>query len=911
MDKQPQDFVFAFGDDIGDASPSELLGGKGAGLSEMTRLGISVPPGFTISTNACRVFSGSGSLPPDLERQVREGVRRLEETIGKRLGDPSEPLLVSVRSGAARSMPGMMDTILNLGLNDETVEGLAHASQDRRFAFDAYRRLVEMYGDVVLGVERKHFDACLTETKRSLGNEAMPDHEVPAATLETLVGHFKTVVREHAKTEFPSDVEQQLWGAIEAVFRSWENPRARRYRRMQEIPDTLGTAVNVQSMVFGNLGPTSGSGVCFTRNPSNGSRMLYGEFLANAQGEDVVAGIRTPKPLAAQAAAPGKEAESLERAMPDAYETIAQLSTRLEGHFKDLQDIEFTIERGKVFVLQTRNGKRAAHAAVKIAVDMVDEGVITPEEALLRVEPETLEQLLHARIPGPDSLARRGIHPIARGLPASPGAAIGRIVLDADEAERLAGEGTAVILVRRETSPEDIHGMKAAAGIVTATGGMTSHAAVVARGLGKPCIAGSTDLTVDYESGTVTTRDPSTSVTLHPGDVITLDGASGCLYRGELDVEAAAKVPEFERLMEWADDRRRLRVRANADTPRGARTARAYGAEGIGLCRTEHMFFADDRLEAVRCMVLADDESKREHWLANIAPMQRGDFVEIFKAMDGLPVTVRLLDWPLHEFLPRERKDYERVARALGESVEVVEQRARSLAEVNPMLGHRGVRLGLTTPAIYRMQVRAIAEAALLAQSEGAVVKPEIMIPVVAVGAELREMIARVRATLAEVEGAAALEIPVGTMIELPRACLVAAELAQAADFFSFGTNDLTQTTFGISRDDAGTFLSRYIGDSPSILPTDPFARLDVAGVGALVHFAVDAGRAACPGLKTGICGEHGGDPRSIAFAERIGLDYLSCSPPRLPVARLAAAQAILNREEEFARTEFVDRARA
>jgi pyruvate,orthophosphate dikinase len=890
-------YVYAFGEDIGSRAPKELLGGKGAGLFEMTRLGIPVPPGFTITTEASTHYARTGEPPPGLAEEVDAALEALEAAIGKRFGDPANPLLVSVRSGARASMPGMMDTILNLGLNDDTVAGLASASGDKRFALDAYRRLIEMYGDVVQQVDREHYDAALTAQKRALGEQTMADHELNVPALEKVVSEFQRITAEKTGAGFLQDVREQLWGAIAAVFRSWGNPRARRYRRMQDIPDDWGTAVNVQAMVFGNMGFDSGSGVCFTRNPSNGEKVLYGEFLPNAQGEDVVAGIRTPEPITARASVPGREDKSLERSMPRAFAEIVAFAERLERHFRDVQDIEFTIERDRVFVLQTRNAKRAPQAAVKIAVDLVEEGLLDEKRALLTVDPEALEQLLHDRLPAPDVLAKRGIQPIASGLPASPGAAIGSIVLDADEAEEAAKEGKAVILVRRETSPEDIHGMKAAAGILTATGGMTSHAAVVARGLGKCCVAGVASLTVDYEARTIAVRTESGAlISMKPGDKITLDGTAGRLYQGELEVEPAATVPELDALLGWADRYRRLDVRANADTPRGAKQAFAYGARGIGLCRTEHMFFADERLEAVRCMVLSD-EADRERWVGTIEPMQRGDFVEIFRAMGGHPVTIRLLDWPLHEFLPRETRELESVARALGLSVADVRTRALALHEVNPMLGHRGVRVGITAPTIYRMQVRAILGAALEVTESGTAVQPEIMIPVVALASELRAAVDLVRAEAEAMLAGKTLPYQVGTMIELPRACLVADELAQVAEFFSFGTNDLTQTTFGISRDDAGRFLPQYLGDSRGLLPSDPFVRLDERGVGELIQIAVERGRKTRADLKLGICGEHGGNPASIGFAEKLGLSYVSCSPPRLPVARLAAAQAAIRLE--------------
>ncbi|MBO6938737.1 MAG: pyruvate, phosphate dikinase [Deltaproteobacteria bacterium] len=894
--------VYLFDDDLGAAyaepqAQKDLLGGKGAGLMVMRRLGIPVPPGFTITTEVCNHFrTHDQSFPDGLEDQVREALKSVEAEVERGFGDAKNPLLVSVRSGARKSMPGMMDTILNLGLTDETVEGLAEGSGDRRFAFDAYRRLLQMYGDVVLGVDHSSFEQVLGDLKRELGSGRMLDSEIPTDGLEELVKRYKKLIASEGSTPFPQDVWGQLWGAVGAVFESWDNQRAIRYRRMQGFSDDWGTACNVQAMVFGNMGETSGSGVCFTRNPSTGEKMLYGEYLPNAQGEDVVAGIRTPLNITAKGAPIGREDETLERKMPEVFQTIVELCAKLEAHYGDMQDVELTVERGKAWVLQTRTGKRAAHAAVRIAKELVDEGVLTREQALMNVDASMLDQLLHARLPTPEELEKNGVLPVASGLPASPGAATGKIVFDADHAEEAAKNGEEVILVRRETSPEDIHGMKAAQGIVTATGGMTSHAAVVARGLGKCCVAGCSDLQVDYDKQQVIARrDGGDAVTFNAGDVITLDGTHGKVYGGALDVVAAAKVPELETLMEWADEVRTLRVRANADTPRSARLARSYGAEGIGLCRTEHMFFADERLEAVRCVVLASSAEKRQQWLARVEPMQQQDFAKIFKAMDGLPVTVRLLDWPLHEFLPREEKEYQAVADALLEDVSAVKARSRQMHEVNPMLGHRAVRVGLTMPAIYEMQVRALIQAALDVSAAGVAVHPEIMIPVVGIGGELarmRKLVDDTAKALFEKAGRS-VEYHVGTMIELPRACLVAGELAESAEFFSFGTNDLTQTTFGISRDDAGRFLPTYI-DELQILKADPFARLDESGVGELVAIACERGRAQRPDIKLGLCGEHGGDPPSIDFCHRTGLAYVSCSPPRLPIARLAAAQAAL-----------------
>ncbi|MFW6066718.1 MAG: pyruvate, phosphate dikinase [Myxococcota bacterium] len=894
-------YVYRFDEAPPTSEPKRLLGGKGAGLNAMTRIGVPVPPGFTITTEISTHFRAHASAFPDgLEDEVVDALRWVERRMGRTFGDHGEPLLVSVRSGAAVSMPGMMDTILNLGLNDHTVEGLADASGDRRFAFDAYRRLIQMYGDVVLGVEHASYEEAFAQLKDEHGDRTMPDSRVPAEALGELVEEYKQITEREGAAAFPQDVRAQLWGAVRAVFQSWDNPRARRYRRMQNIPDDIGTACNVQAMVFGNMGDDSGSGVAFTRNPSTGEKILYGEYLSNAQGEDVVAGIRTPLSLTAESAPPGREEESLERQAPEVFRQIRDHCANLERTFRDMQDIEFTVERGQPFILQTRDGKRTTHAAVRVAVDMVEEGLIERDEAVLRVDPEGLDQLLHPRLPTPDELAARGVHSIATGLPASPGAATGRIVFDADEAERCAADGREVVLVRRETSPEDIHGMKAAEGILTATGGMTSHAAVVARGLGKCCVAGAAALHVDYANKTLSVRvereGQDVAVELAEGDVITLDGTHGRVYQGEVEAQPAASMPQFDVLMEWADAARRMRVRANADSPRGARSARGYGAEGIGLCRTEHMFFAEERLLAVRCLALAESQEVRRRWLAELEPMQRRDFVAIFRAMEGLPVTIRLLDWPLHEFLPREDRELGVVAEALGIPVDEARARARDLTETNPMLGRRGVRLGLLLPEIYRMQARAILEAALACTEEGLSIHPEIMIPVVSMASELAAMRAIVDEVARDTGAGADYELAyrVGTMVEVPRACLVADRLAEHAAFFSFGTNDLTQTVYGISRDDAGRFLPAYLEDPRGLLSRDPFAHLDPDGVGRLVEQACHAGRRTRPELGLGLCGEHGGDPSSIAVCERLGLDYVSCSPPRLPVARLAAAQAAL-----------------
>ncbi len=862
-------WVYSFGADIGGRDPRALLGGKGAGLSEMTRLGIPVPAGFTITTEACLAFRDQGGVFPDgLDDEVDAALATLEEATGRGLGDARAPLLLSVRSGGPVSMPGMMDTILDLGVDDATLEGLVAQTGDRRFALDSRRRFLAMYADVVLGLDL----------------EATPDEDLDEAALERTVAAYLRAI-DASEAELPADPRAQLRAAIAAVFRSWDNDRARRYREHHHLSHDLGTAVNVQAMVFGNLGETSGSGVVFSRNPSTGRRRLYGEYLPNAQGEDVVAGVRTPLPISA-----------LEETLPDALREIEGYAETLERHYRDVQDIEITIERERVFVLQTRGAKRTAAAAVKIATDMVDEGLLTEDEALLRVDAGSLETLLHARVVPPEVLAASGVRPIAKGLPASPGAGIGVLVLDADEAVRLAGEGKDAVLVRRETSPEDIHGMMAARGIVTATGGMTSHAAVVARSLGVCCVAGLSRLRVDYQGRCVSVQvDDGPELVLRPGDEITVDGTRGLIYLGRVDVEPAAANPELDRLLGWADTRRRLGVRANADTVEGARAARRWGAEGIGLCRTEHMFFAEDRLEAVRAMVLADDEGEAERWLQRIAPMQRDDFRGIFEAMGGRPVTVRLLDWPLHEFLPFEEAQIDALAVVLGRPVGELKARVAGLREANPMLGHRGVRLHLTHPAIPRMQVTAMVEAALAHVASGGQVQLEIMVPVVAFAQELEVMRALVLETV-EAAGGAALGIEVGTMIELPRACLTAGDIAEHAEFFSFGTNDLTQTTLGISRDDGAPFVTRY--REMGLLAADPFERIDELGVGELVKIAVERGRATRASLGLGVCGEHGGEPASIDFCERAGLDYVSCSPPRLPTARLAAAQAALRRAE-------------
>ncbi len=887
-------WVYRFGGEVreGHAGLRHLLGGKGANLAEMAAIGLPVPPGFTITTEVCRYFyAHERRYPPGLEQEVARALAWLEGLRGQGFGDPERPLLVSVRSGAPISMPGMMDTILNLGLNHETVEGLARVSGDRRFAFDSYRRLVQMYGEVVLGIEARLFEEELAELVAHEG--VRRETELSPAALERLVERYLALVEERSQTPFPRDVRQQLWGAIGAVFGSWMNPRAVTYRRLHRIPEDMGTAVTVQSMVFGNLGEDCATGVAFTRDPATGRRVFYGEYLVNAQGEDVVAGIRTPKPLTrAMAEANGAAGSSLEERMPEVFRELERVFATLERHYRDMQDIEFTVEKGRLYVLQTRSGKRTAQAALKIAVDMVEEGLIGREEALLRVDPAALEQLLHPTL---DPKAERKV--LARGLPASPGAASGRVVFDADEAERRALAGEAVILVRIETSPEDIHGMHAARGILTSRGGMTSHAAVVARGMGKPCVCGASNLLIDYEQRQFTVD----GTVVRRGDVITIDGSSGQVMLGEVPTIEPKLSGEFATLMAWADAVRRLKVRTNAETPKDAQTAVRFGAEGIGLCRTEHMFFQDDRIVAMREMILAQDSEGRRRALAKILPMQRGDFVALFRIMGARPVTIRLLDPPLHEFLPFDEEELEAVAAAGGFAVAALKRRLAELKEANPMLGLRGCRLGIVYPEIYEMQARAIFEAALeVARTDGVEVVPEIMIPLVATARELellRDRVARVAKAVAAEQGRAPRYL-LGTMIELPRAALRAEAIARHAEFFSFGTNDLTQMTLGISRDDAVKFLEAY--QRAGVFPTDPFQSLDVDGVGELVRMAVERGRRARADLKLGICGEHGGDPDSIAFCEALGLDYVSCSPYRVPIARLAAAQAVLRRDPKW-----------
>ncbi|HBS31372.1 MAG TPA: pyruvate, phosphate dikinase [Parvularcula sp.] len=880
--------VYAFGAGAadGDTSMRNLLGGKGANLAEMSNLGLPVPPGFTITTEVCTAYYANGRKYPEaLSGEVERALAAVGKLVGKTFGDPANPLLVSVRSGARASMPGMMDTVLNLGLNDATVEGLARLAGDARFAYDSYRRFIQMYSNVVLEVDHHVFEEILETYKEE--RDFFLDTDLKADDWKAVIAEYKGAVKSRLRRDFPQDPKEQLWGAIGAVFGSWRNDRAEVYRRLHGIPESWGTAVNVQAMVFGNMGETSATGVAFTRDPSTGENYRYGEFLINAQGEDVVAGIRTPQTLTKRAREKmGEAAPSMEEAMPEAFAELNAVFERLEKHYRDMQDIEFTVERGKLWMLQTRNGKRTAKAALKIAVDLCLEGLVSESEAVGRVDPHSLDQLLHPTL---DPKAPRDL--VLSGLPASPGAASGEVVFSADEAERLAQEGRKVVLVRVETSPEDIHGMHAAVAIVTARGGMTSHAAVVARGMGRPCVCGAGDLRIDARGQAF----KAAGRVVNKGDVITVDGAAGKVFFGRVATIEPELTGDFATLMGWADKSRRMKVRANADTPHDAQVARNFGAEGIGLCRTEHMFFDEGRIIAVREMILAEDRRGREAALAKLLPMQRSDFEGIFRVMRGLPVTIRLLDPPLHEFLPHSDAEIDEVAKASGMNAGKLKDRAHKLSEFNPMLGHRGCRLGVSYPEIYEMQTRAIIEAAVnVNEATGDTIAPEIMIPLVADQKELALIKERVDAVAAAVldERKARLDYLVGTMIELPRAALTADAIAAHAHFFSFGTNDLTQTTYGLSRDDSAAFLPDYL--RTGIFEKDPFVTLDPAGVGALVKIAAEKGRAARPGLKLGICGEHGGDPDSIAFVEGCGLDYVSCSPYRTPIARLAAAQARL-----------------
>ena len=882
-------YVFGGGKAEGTVKMRDLLGGKGAGLAEMANLGLPVPPGFTITTAVCTHFyANEKSYPKELRSQVEAALAHIARVTGKRFGDRDDPLLVSVRSGARASMPGMMDTVLNLGLNDETVEALARHSGDRRFAYDSYRRFITMYSNVVLGIEHHHFEDILEDHKSRCGYTL--DTDLTADDWVELVASYKARVEEEQSAPFPQEPDAQLWGAIGAVFGSWMNQRAITYRRLHNIPESWGTAVNVQAMVFGNMGDTSATGVAFTRNPSTGEKRLYGEFLINAQGEDVVAGIRTPQEITEVARKEARsDKPSMERAMPEAFKELTRIYGTLERHYRDMQDLEFTVEQGKLWMLQTRSGKRTAKAALRIAVELANEKLITRDEAVARIDPASLDQLLHPTI---DPSAERQV--IATGLPASPGAASGEIVFSSDDATRLKADGRKVILVRVETSPEDIHGMHAAEGILTTRGGMTSHAAVVARGMGKPCVSGAGALRVDYAAQTLQVGN----TVLKRGELMTIDGSTGQVLAGRVPMTEPALSGEFSTLMGWADKVRALGVRANADTPADAKLAIRFGAEGIGLCRTEHMFFDEERIQAVREMILADDERSRRTAIAKLLPMQRGDFIELFEIMRGLPVTIRLLDPPLHEFLPHGEDDIAEVAAAMGADPKKLERRADELAEFNPMLGFRGCRLAIAYPEIAEMQARAIFEAAIEAgRRTGKPVRPEVMVPLIATKAELDIVKARIDAMAAAVtkETGQRLDYQVGTMIELPRAALLADEIAQSAEFFSFGTNDLTQTTFGISRDDAASFLGIYT--ARGILPGDPFVSIDREGVGALVRIGVERGRSTRKNLKVGICGEHGGDPASVAFCHEVKLDYVSCSPFRVPIARLAAAQAALGKQ--------------
>lgn len=880
----------------GNAKMKSLLGGKGANLAEMTRTGLPVPPGFTVTTEACHAFFGAGNrITDDLQQQIYLALKQLESEKGQLFGDPSNPLLISVRSGSVISMPGMMDTILNLGLNDETVEGMAALTQNARFAYDCYRRLIQMFGNVVLGIEAFHFESLLHRLKRDLG--AVQDQEVTAEGWQQLIAKYKMCVRKYAGVEFPQNVNEQLDLAVEAVFKSWNNQRAQVYRTINRIPDNQGTAVNIQSMVFGNKGDDCGTGVVFTRSPSSGENALFGEYLINAQGEDVVAGVRTPHTI-----------ETLKNEMPDMYDQLKQVCQQLEHHYKDMQDIEFTVENAKLYVLQTRSGKRNAQAALKVAVDLVSEGVISREEALQRIEVSHLDQLLHRGI---DESAVTEV--LAVGLPASPGAASGRAAFDADTAAQWQQSGQQVILVRPETTPEDIHGVLAAEGVLTSRGGMTSHAAVVARGMGKPCVCGCEEIRIDLELGQMIASGRK----IEEGDWITLDGGSGRVINGIVPLKEATATKELLQILQWADEIRTLRVYANADNPEDAKIARSFGAEGIGLCRTEHMFFSPARLAEMQRMIMADSLEQRKAALGQLLPMQQSDFEGIFMAMDGLPVTIRLLDPPLHEFLPKVSELQQKLEDTNSErekvQLKLMIRKVQSLHESNPMLGHRGCRLGIVHPEIYDMQIEAIFKAAFACIDRGVVVHPEIMIPLVGDVSELRilrELVDKVADQVLGVDKKRVCSYKVGTMIEVPRAALTAGKIAAYADFFSFGTNDLTQMTYGYSRDDAeGKFLAHYL--DKKLLPHNPFQVLDPEGVGQLIDLAVTAGRAVKPSLKTGICGEHGGDKDSIAFCHQTGLNYVSCSPFRIPMARIAAAQAAIENQVQPERLEKVEQAKA
>jgi pyruvate,orthophosphate dikinase len=883
-------YHFGGGSAEGRADLRNLLGGKGANLAEMSSLGLPVPPGFTITTELCTEFyANAKKYPSDLAAQVEAGIAHIEKIVGLKFGDAKAPLLVSVRSGARVSMPGMMDTVLNLGLNDETVKGLAAKSGDARFAYDSYRRFIQMFGNVVLGVEHHNFEDILDFHKQDKG--ANLDTELTAEDWQKVIADYMAKVEEELGKPFPQDPKDQLWGAIGAVFGSWNIPRAVTYRKINNIPEDWGTAVNVQAMVFGNMGEDCATGVAFTRNPSTGAKEFYGEYLINAQGEDVVAGIRTPQHLTIEGRrANNSTLPAMEETMAEVFGQLLKVRDQLERHYTDMQDIEFTVQQGKLYMLQTRNGKRTAQAALKIAVDLCQEGLIDKKTAVARIEPASLDQLLHPTL---DPKAKKDV--IASGLPASPGAACGKVVFTADEAEDRAAKGEKVILVRVETSPEDIHGMHAAVGILTTRGGMTSHAAVVARGMGRPCVSGAGDLRVDAAQKIMTVKGHK----VVEGEIITIDGGTGEVMLGAVATIEPVLSGDFATLMGWADSFRKLKIRTNAETPLDARTARQFGAEGIGLCRTEHMFFDGDRIIAMREMIMAEDVAGRKKALAKILPMQRQDFVELFHIMKGLPVTIRLLDPPLHEFLPHSRAEMAEVAAAAGISVDLVQHRASQLQESNPMLGHRGCRLGITYPEIYEMQARAIFEAAAEVKAKlGETAEPEIMIPLVSIPKELSLMRAIIDRVAEEVAKSSGNPIPysVGTMIELPRAALLAGEIAKDAAFFSFGTNDLTQTTYGLSRDDAARFIQSY--ERQGIIERDPFITIDVEGVGELVKTAAERGRKTRPDIKLGICGEHGGDPASIHFCASVGLDYVSCSPYRVPIAKLAAAQAALTGDQ-------------
>ncbi len=881
--KLPEKFVYFFSADEtdGDSKMKNILGGKGANLAEMTSLGLPVPPGFTISTEMCQAFYDNGErLPDELKAKTLESLARVEKLLGKKFGDPQTPLLVSVRSGARASMPGMMDTILNLGLNDVTVEGLGAQANNPRFAWDSYRRFLTMYSNVVMGMNTSLLEVELEDLKESKGYHL--DTELQVADLKVLVSKYKRQIQESTGKSFPTEPIEQLWAAISAVFKSWNSSRAHTYRSLHGYPSSWGTAVNVQSMVFGNMGDDCATGVAFTRNPSTGERLFFGEFLVNAQGEDVVAGIRTPNPISRASAT---TTQSLEELMPKAYSDLVDVYQKLEQHYRDMQDIEFTIERGKLWMLQTRNGKRTARAAVRIACEMIDEKLVSVEEALLRVNASSLDQLLHPTL---DPDAKKTV--LAKGLPASPGGATGQIVFTSEDAVEWADQGKKVVLVRIETSPEDIAGMVKAQGVLTTRGGMTSHAAVVARGMGKCCVAGCGEIEVDYRKKELRVK----GYVLREGDQITLDGSSGEVILGEVKTIEPKLDAHFERLMQLADSKRTLGVRTNADTPHDAAVAREFGAEGIGLCRTEHMFFGADRIDIMREMILAETREERISALDRLLPIQRADFVGLFETMAGLPVTIRLLDPPLHEFLPHTEADSSDLAKRLNMPVERLRAKVRNLHEFNPMLGHRGCRLAITFPEIYQMQARAIAEAACDVVAKGAVLIPEIMIPLIATEGELKRLRQQVDEEVRRVQANRKVQFDylIGTMIELPRAALTADAIAEQADFFSFGTNDLTQTAIGISRDDAGRFLATYV--SEGMFDADPFTSIDQKGVGKLVEMAVELGLKARPGLKLGVCGEHGGDPASIQFFHLVGLHYVSCSPYRVPIARLAAAQAAI-----------------